>query len=403
MTDFYNPKTQTNDPQLTVCGTSARWLAQSATAAGFEVTAFDQFSDWDLQHSCHRFARFDSESELHELLSSNQISSLLVGSGLETNFDVYTKWANLFGWSNASANSIRYCRDPFFWTEYLEQHQFETAKLEPQFPNLAKYDWVFKPFDSTGGVGISFAENDSFGNKGFWQEYIQGQPISSLHLAEDEKIHTLGIFLQLIGSHQDAPRHPGIQFADDVFNAKPFHYAGAIGPLNLHQLDQMPLCTARLNQIASALMEATGVRGVFGIDWIAKANGTAIPLEINPRFPSTAELWEFANQQNAVLAHLAAICRQKRFSASCLQPKAFGKAIVFNPFNKFKVSKKQQKRLIQLCQTQAVADIPNVGSVIEIGEPIVTVFSDRKASQPGEIHNSLVDRTNEVLELLETI
>lgn len=378
MSDFDTSDNQTNLGTLTVCATSARWLSQSAHSAGFEVTSFDRFGDWDLlNHSvCHQV--FQSKDQLKTLLKSAPPAGLLCGSGLETQLGILQEFADTDSWLNTSLESIHQARDPFAWSAHLQAQGFKTAELSATQPKVDLESWLCKHSESTGGLGVSFANQKPNSVDCFWQKFIPGQAISTLHVADTNSTHLLGVFLQLIGP-RDSKTKGGCKkklpiATSTAFGAKPFHFAGAIGPLDADKLQTIGAEPSHAERIAEAIVEHTGMRGVFGIDWILTHERKLVPIEINPRFTSTAELWERSTGKNIVSLHLAA---KKATPVEVPgQGRSLGKAILFSIGEKFQVNQSLHEQLARLYLNSDVADVPNAGMQIDKGHPVVTLFEN---------------------------
>ncbi len=374
-----------NKSGLWVFAASARWLAGSAKRSGFSVTAFDQFGDADLAHDCFEVLPFHTAGELVAWVEANDFSSdFLIGGGLEANWSAYQTLAETSGWKNSSPGSIELARAPPFWSAVLREAGFSVAAIQilPVPPKKESIRWVRKPFFSTGGDGVSWFDNSRESTESsefFLQEFVHGQPMSSLHVCDGLKTKTLGVFLQLIGHHGCGVARQA-EFWADAFGAVPFSFAGAIGPLSLSYLARNRIQLTTITSVANVIARETGLKGIFGVDWVQEPSGNLIPIEINPRFTATCELWEMATGGNAVSIHLKAVAGR---SSTLEKPlRTIAKTTIFRCGGEFLVTESMHRDLLAFWRDGILADIPAIGQSIECGSPIATVFSDRHSDVP---------------------
>ena len=79
-------------------------------------------------------------------------------------------------------------------------------------------------------------------------------------------------------------------------HAAPFHYCGSVGPLSL-----APQVRARFAQLGEVLVELFPLRGLFGVDCVLK-DSVPWPVEVNPRYPASVEVLEYATGLAALAA-----------------------------------------------------------------------------------------------------
>jgi uncharacterized protein len=161
-----------------------------------------------------------------------------------------------------------------------------------------------------------------------------------------------------------------------------FRYCGSIGPLTL----PAPL-ERRMEEMGSALADAFGLRGLFGVDCVLREN-EVWPVEVNPRWTASVEVLERACGLQAARLHVeafgfAAISLPQNPRSSGRDPAGSagpcaGKAIIYAPGDatispEFVGWAEQQNRARQW---PAVADIPTSRITIRTGHPLVTVLAD---------------------------
>jgi predicted ATP-grasp superfamily ATP-dependent carboligase len=138
---------------------------------------------------------------------------------------------------------------------------------------------------------------------------------------------------------------------------------------------------------AQALTRGFGLRGINGIDFIAR-NGTAVVIEVNPRWTAAVELVERSLGLSLFAAHAAAV------EGSLPQlPRSgegvFGKAVVFAPSD----------CVVPVTDSwladTTLADVPSSGTAMPRGAPICTVFAS--AASGGCCYDALRARADAIV------
>ncbi|MEX0978710.1 MAG: hypothetical protein WDZ48_07655 [Pirellulales bacterium] len=129
--------------------------------------------------------------------------------------------------------------------------------------------------------------------------------------------------------------------------------------------------------IGAALAKDFHLVGLFGVDAVVNSSGVW-PVEVNPRYPASVEVLERAAAVSAVALHAAA-CELDRLPADVETPSGpmSGKAILFAT-SRLEISAAWTETALEARHDRrpSMADIPQAGSVIEAGWPLVTVFAD---------------------------
>lgn len=398
-----DPKSRSRD-DLCVLATSARWLAESAKRSGLSVIAYDEFGDFDLARVCQTILPFQSVNDAQHWIKTNrQQGDFLIGSGLETHWNVYRSLASLPGWKNTSRESIELARDTLHWSEVLSQRGFFTAEvglLEFVLSNPS-VNWIRKSKNSTGGQGVGWLNSRKrrLEHSSVFQKFVPGQPMSSLHLGVGGQSKTLGLFIQLVGKPRRSIGEECGFWADHQW-VKPFQFAGAMGPLSSHHVDREGISVRQVHEIADAIVLATGLQGAFGIDWVYQRGKGLVPIEINPRFTATSELWELATGANAVGAHLDAL--EGKGVVEPAHNFTLAKAFLFRQGSDFVVGESLHQQLLRFWERGVVADVPRVGKRIGKAEPIVTVYSSRfeNSKEMSDVWRSLKEHMRQVHDLI---
>jgi predicted ATP-grasp superfamily ATP-dependent carboligase len=141
--------------------------------------------------------------------------------------------------------------------------------------------------------------------------------------------------------------------------------------------------------------------GLFGVDAVINSEG-AWAVEVNPRYTASIEVLERSTGMAAVGWHVSA-CREGTLPtdvpvlASCYHGKAFVYASrrvgVTRAFRDF-VERANAQALPQ------IADVPELGSFVDRGWPIATVFASGATHE--EVRQRLQSLARETSEVLQT-
>lgn len=348
------------------------------------MNTIDQFADWDLQRiakSRHRTVK--SLSEVVELVQEVD-GDFLIGGGLESHLTDLEPLATHVGWKNSPLSSLKRSRDPYVWSPFLESRGFPIAAVRTQTSTVRtqtswnKNRWLRKNNDSTGGMGVAWESGQGpFRSDEFcyFQEFVSGLSLSSLHVCNGSAMATLGVFLQLVGApHSRSSTDPATkERLSEVAGIAPFQFVGSIGPLNPELQKLYKINQEEIHRAVEAIAEFTQLRGVFGIDWVLDERSRVIPIEINPRPTASGELWEMASRKNLVAVHLDAIrggCIPASYCSGL-----FGRAFVFHAGRDVNVDGEMHQKMVSYWKDGWVADVPCPGVRIQRGQPVATVFA----------------------------
>ena len=406
---------------LILIGASTRAAAQSARRAGCMPYCVDQFADLDLQACatvlpCDRFPE-----DLEAVLKQAPDAPWMYAGGLENHPDFVARLASIRPLAGCSSDALRLVRDPWQVAELLKSCGLPTLNVARSLnatppigvvPALSHYEYSLssaealeplgqarvafanfktkintrqacasrylkKPLASAGGRGIQWASSSDLldcGSSYYLQEFVEGDSISALFLADLQQTEFLGASLQLIG--------------DPLSKAPPFGYSGSIAPLD-HD-DWPPHVFDQLRVVGERVASAAHLRGLFGIDFVVAAD-TQIPylVEVNPRYTASTELFELASSESC--SHSAALIRRHLdacgFSYRC-QSVALAREVPdpcaersHRRCGKFILYADRDLTVtdLQACfphQTDMwLADIPRPHSLIPAGAPICSVLA----------------------------
>jgi predicted ATP-grasp superfamily ATP-dependent carboligase len=368
--------------RVLVVGASARAAVHSLARAGFSACAIDLFGDRDLARvaECVVCPMADYPAALPAMAARFSPGPLLYTGGLENYPDIVAQLAaSREVWGNAP-DVLRRARDPHF----LAACGVGVPSVAPlDAPCPAEGRWLRKPLRSGGGLGIRFAQpNEPSSPHHYFQQFIDGVPMSAQFVSNPDATRLNGITEQLIG--------------EPWLHAKPFAYCGNIGPIDLSREAEAGILNSgrRLN-------DHLRQRGTWGLDFVYHS-GTAHPIEINPRYTAGAEVLELNWRRSYMRTHADCFDDNMSALAKYVSPRRYdttvGKAIYYAPHAfAFPASGPWDTDLsgpFDPWRLPAFADIPHPGSAVEAGSPVLTFFAH--GSTPAEVRERLQSRAAEL-------
>jgi len=377
---------------LLIVGASARAAAFSALRGGFAPRTADLFADLDLAAQCPAVAVVDYPKSLLAAAAAGPAIPWLYTGALENSPDLVDAIAAkqpLLG--NAGA-VLRQVRDPVNMARTLLEAGLLACDVADSHRGLpSDGSWLRKPLRSGGGVRIEpwFGPSTeelaaaTQQREYYFQRRVAGLACSAVFLAAQCQATLLGVTEQLVGTAW--------------LNAKPFHYAGSLGPLRL-----APVVEDRWRAIGRALAQAFPLVGLFGVDAI-QTGDEIWPVEINPRYTASTEVLEWAGGFSAVALHVAA-CRSGEQNEAWSTPAPrdcgwYGKAILFAPHACMVPDAFVEAACAQNSSTlwPRVADIPHAGTILPAGSPVLSCLA------AGESQSAVFSRLKANIKSLETM
>jgi predicted ATP-grasp superfamily ATP-dependent carboligase len=350
-----------------VVGASARAAVHSLARAGLSASSVDLFADRDLKRvaECAVCPMDRYPEAIPELAAQFPPGPVLYTGGLENYPHVIGELAAVRElWGNPPEVLAR-VRDPFTLFPALARAGFAVPRLAPAGEPCPEGRWLRKPLRSGAGLGIRFAKpGEPPSPHHYFQEFIDGTPMSALFVSGT----LFGVTEQLIG--------------EPWLHAKPFAYCGNVGPAE---------ADATVGELGSVLWEGTGLRGVWGVDFILR-NGAPCALEVNPRYTGAAEVLEHALARRVFRADPLPGPRPEG------RVRLTGKAVYYAPhairFPRGGPWDADLAGAFGPWRLPGFADIPETSSVIEPGGPVLTVFVT--GSTPAEVRERLQSRAAEL-------
>ncbi len=342
-----------NELPLLIVAQSARFLAQSAQQAGRRVWVADCFNDVDTILCAERIQRLPQLDKLTVTnwldrlreLSQGTACQLVYGGGFEhhpTLLDALPKQIQLLG---NTPKTLRQITQPHSFFTMLTNLSLPFPEISWQPPEK-KDGWLFKPYESLGGINIFPAHSPliSTVNKGYFQRKLTGTSGSALFLADGAQTQLIGLNRQWCAPAPQAPFR-----------------LGAIEPLpNINDSH-----IAKINAAIMLITQSTGLVGLNSLDFIISDSGALHFLEINPRPSASAELYD--NKGSLLTAHLSA-CQQTE------EPK-----LIYNQHNirqlSYLFAAEKSMRIPKNMQwPTACHDIPAGNTEIAAHQPICTLL-----------------------------
>jgi predicted ATP-grasp superfamily ATP-dependent carboligase len=367
-----------------IVGASARASAESAARAGFRVTALDGYADLDHHPTVSALALprdFGTSFSAASAAAAARSVACEVAVYLSP-FDnhpgaVATLADGRELWGNPP-DVLRRVRNPHTLQHRLAARGIEVAPAHRVRPR-APADLLIKPLASGGGRGVRLWTSGVVPKGWYLQERVDGVPGSVVFVAARGRAVALGVSRQLVG--------------DASFGASGYGYCGSILAV---AGDRAFGDDGRLMRGAAALVTAVadefGVRGVNGIDFVAR-DGSPVVIEVNARWTASMELVERAAGLSVFDAHASA-CRDAALpDGPALPPnQVIGKAIVF------------ARHPVVCGDTHAwlgdrdVRDVPRPWERIGVGQPVCTVFA--AGPDAARCYENLVSRAERIHALL---
>lgn len=346
------------DRDVLILGSSARAAAFSAIRAGLRPRCLDSFADADLANACPTAAigPRQTDDELARLAASQAAPWWFYTGPFENRPDLVERLARESRLLGNGARVLRAVRNPWNVASVLKRHGMAAPGLARIVDGpRAGGRWLVKPIASGGGIGVQFWDEKFTADDGsrYLQEFIDGPTLSALFVSAGGAARLLGVARQ----EQGAP-------------GAPFLYRGSVGPWPAPES-----VAAKLARLGDLLAAEFALVGLFGVDFIHKG-GEPWPIEVNPRYTASVEVLELAAGRAFLTDHLRARVRGELPDEGSPSPTSVvGKRVLYaSRLVRFpEVSIPQFPR--DVFQFPPIVDIPHPGSLIQPGEPIMTVLA----------------------------
>jgi uncharacterized protein len=337
---------------------SGRALATSAKRAGYQISVIDMFIDEDtrsisksvhhLQYHNEGFIEKELLSTCQSVISEYPGARIVLGSGFEATPELIEHLGKIAPVLSNKKELIIALKNPQVFHELLKKNGISQPHFSSSKPaNSERY--LIKKISGMGGDHINWSTQVNIETQAgyYFQEYISGDVMSVVFLADAQQT-------QIIGFNQ--------QLQSNEFPDMPFLYHGAIS-LNRVSTEHRELIQNILNKIT----KETELLGLCGLDYIVNEAGEVVVLEVNPRPPATFELHE--EQQSIFDAHI-----------SCFDGKLFNYTEQSGDkslHNAYAILYAKEKTVISdtIKWPEWVRDKPSAGSIIPTKLPVCTVHA----------------------------
>ena len=356
-------------------------LAASARRGGYEVAVLDLFNDLDTRQIAARsekvpgheqgLARFAAHALLEaasRLAPGDAYAGLVYGSGFEGDIELLSELARgrrLYGNGIATIQSIK---DPLRFFSLLKKSAIPHPEISLTCPDDAR-GWLAKKIGGSGGAHVMAADQIGSHAAGhYYQRFITGKNYSVSFLANGERA-------LIVGFNQPW----SIALGD-----WPYCYLGAINHVPLPGA-----MTARIQRDLDAIVQATGLVGLNGMDFIVNGDNYFV-IEVNPRPSGTLDLYDADCPEGLFHWHLQA-------SNGVLPERLFARTHIRAHAVVYALQALQLDRDVQW--PQWCSDIPEPRSAFAPRMPVCMVHAD---GADLETVNALVHARREtILSLVE--
>lgn len=313
---------------------------------GYCVLAIDCYGDRDMQRYVHESQKIASLAP--EMLmpavayfrTRYTIDDAIYGSGFEHFSDSLALLAACLPLSGNSPATFAQLQDKPFFFNALKKHRipFPATRFSP--PKSTK-NWLIKPLNGLGGVGISHCAKATHNNGAstvYFQKYQAGQSHSVLFLSDGRDVDVIGFNTQ--------------------YCRPDFLFLSVINDANLRP-SQHALLTHWLVQLSRFF----SLQGLHSLDFIASKTQLFV-LEINARPPASAQLYNAA----LITRHLKPDCITRH------------RIHVHDVCGYHLVYAKTQTRIpARYLWPNACADVPPNNAIIRQDLPICSIIAHKKS------------------------
>jgi predicted ATP-grasp superfamily ATP-dependent carboligase len=351
---------------LLIVGASGRAAAASALRAGFEPFVIDLFADADTKRlgPVRACPAGEFPDGLVRLTRGRKGVPLLYTGGLENHPELIARLSAARPLYGNGPESLVKVRDPVALSAACAARGFPHPEVRSAGQKLPKSGrWVWKPVAGSGGIGVRFASPADLRRPGglppthVLQKFVPGRRMSAVFVSRRRQCELVGVTTQLVG--------------EPWVHARPFGYAGTVGPV------EPP---AGLFNLGYEISTWADLRGIWGLDFILRG-GVPVPIEVNPRYPASVEVLELAcgvpllDRHAAVFEHELPSLRTR--PRRC---RVVGKAVYYAPHRlttpKVGPWSESEVYAATVWRRPDSADIPNPGTVIESGHPVLTILTE---------------------------
>ncbi len=343
-------------PNYLVIATSGRAIAQGLISLGHSVAVIDGFADRDTCVAATEFVKvkrtqygLDVDDVLRavaSLQSAKSFDGLFFDAAVETNPSLLDE-LNLHPVFGNSIKALNACGHPEKLFSCLDQHSIPYPEIQLDLKQIPTENdaWLVKATQGTGGIGVSFLNEElDTAKHAYLQKKIDGINFSLTFLANGQDVLALGF---------------NTLWSQSLGEGVPYAYAGAVNQVSFNEEAKHTAL-----QYTKTIANKFELIGLNSIDFIY-ADNLIYVLEVNPRIPATYELYE--TRSGEVMQQHIEACNNRVLPVTQLKPLLRAHAIVYAP-SKITISNKMSWPLW-------TADRPHAQEVINEFEPVCSVFA----------------------------
>lgn len=372
---------------VVLAGIAVRPFALSAVRAGMEAVAVDYFGDRDLRRtvpalSLRRDAGADaySASRLVELAGGVSAPDAAYAADLENHPSLVARLARGRRLLGNPPEVLRAARDPHRLAALLSEEGLPTPRVrragDTPCPTDGPPVWLRKPLRSGGGRGIlPWRPGDTPREDEYLQEWIRGEPVSVLFLADGADARVLAATEMLVGLREFGAT--GFRYCGNLLRRGE---GGAPLPPASWPWGRRPGAAERL---ARALTRRLGLTGLNGVDAVVK-DGRLWPTELNPRWTASMELLELGTETGGPHLPRALFDLHREACAGRLPepeelpgggPRPGGTAERVTGKAVLRAPRDGRAPDLGLLEGIRLADVPEPGDPLQAGGPVCTVLA----------------------------
>lgn len=367
------------DKAFLIVSLSGRILAKAAARSGQPAVGMDAFADRDTCGLALEWVRVPLDAgwnvEPAAMLAAadaicpkDRCLGLVYGSGFEARPDLLRRLAGSRPLLGNTPEVLETVANPTRFFALLDQFGIPHPQVSTQRPT-PHVGWLSKKAGASGGTHVCSASIQTGNEAGrYFQRAVLGENWSLLFLANGQGICPVGFNRALL----TPPQAPG-----------PWSYAGAV-----RQAQAPALIGEAVVDAARALTCNLGLKGLNGLDFIITEKGWTL-LELNPRPTATLELWDVPPLPPLFDLHMQACLG--RLPVGLPQPEgAMAVAVTYAETT--------------MCVPASFpwpnwsADLPQVGCVLQMGEPVCTVHAG--GADGTEVEQQALGRRQTILDRL---
>lgn len=317
-----------------------------------------------------------------ELFAESPLAPWMYTGGLENHPDLVARLAEVRPLAGTAAACLRQIRNPVVLAESLRDAGWPALEVLPGTVSPPTGDWLIKPVRSAAGMGIrrrAAGECAVAGESFYYQRRValEARLVGATYVMANGRSTLLGVCRQYTtDEHEpDLPRYLYRGSTTALWAAADWHALARLGRL---------------------LAERFALRGVVGVD-LAYDGAAWWVLEVNPRYPASAELLDVDRSTSIVALHLLSCLTGELPVEACRQlPRSVAKWIVYarQPVVwTALLADWWDRRLARTANPgdfPLLADIPVTGTSFAAGQPICTMLVEMpEGAEEAEVPRAL--------------